>query len=244
MASFVVGSAHDRITRPRGDNDKLAQAALAADSASRRDGLRASPWAGIATSPSRALAENRETLRAFIGTNMLLSLAIFVAVYAAAIALSLPGGAVLTIAGGFLFGWLLGRGRLHRRRDDRRFDRISHCQKRARRSPGGAGGPLAFPLSPGISGGCLQLSVILAARPDFSVLAGQFGAWTARRELRDLCRDHHPWHYPGDFCLRAGRQWPRQRYRGAASCAPILPCQDRDREAKSRAHMRSIRGRF
>jgi uncharacterized membrane protein YdjX (TVP38/TMEM64 family) len=39
---------------------------------------------------------------------MLLSLAIFVAVYAAAIALSLPGGAVLTIAGGFLFGWLVG----------------------------------------------------------------------------------------------------------------------------------------
>jgi uncharacterized membrane protein YdjX (TVP38/TMEM64 family) len=56
------------------------------------------------------LAENRETLRAFIGTNMLLSLAIFVAVYAAAIALSLPGGAVLTITGGFLFGWLLGGG--------------------------------------------------------------------------------------------------------------------------------------
>jgi uncharacterized membrane protein YdjX (TVP38/TMEM64 family) len=54
------------------------------------------------------LAENREALRAFIGTNLLLSLAIFVAVYAAAIALSLPGGAVLTIAGGFLFGWLLG----------------------------------------------------------------------------------------------------------------------------------------
>ena len=54
------------------------------------------------------LAENREALRAFIGTNMLLSLAIFVAIYAAAIALSLPGGAVLTIAGGFLFGWLLG----------------------------------------------------------------------------------------------------------------------------------------
>ena len=54
------------------------------------------------------LAENREALRALIGTNMLLSLAIFVAVYAAAIALSLLGGAVLTIAGGFLFGWLLG----------------------------------------------------------------------------------------------------------------------------------------
>ncbi len=55
-----------------------------------------------------ALAENREALRAFIGANMVLSLAIFIALYIAAVALSLPGGAVLTIAGGFLFGWLLG----------------------------------------------------------------------------------------------------------------------------------------
>lgn len=56
----------------------------------------------------QALAENREALRAFIDANMMLSLAIFVALYAATVALSLPGGAVLTIAGGFLFGWVWG----------------------------------------------------------------------------------------------------------------------------------------
>jgi uncharacterized membrane protein YdjX (TVP38/TMEM64 family) len=55
-----------------------------------------------------ALAENREALRTYIGANMLQSLAIFIAVYAAAVALSLPGGAVLTLAAGLLFGWLLG----------------------------------------------------------------------------------------------------------------------------------------
>src|SRR5262245_36215717 len=54
------------------------------------------------------LAENRETLRAFIDANMVLSLAGFIAIYAATVALSIPGGAVLTIAGGLLFGWLLG----------------------------------------------------------------------------------------------------------------------------------------
>jgi len=37
-----------------------------------------------------------------------LSLAAFIALYAATVTLSLPGGAVLTIAGGFLFGWFLG----------------------------------------------------------------------------------------------------------------------------------------
>lgn len=54
------------------------------------------------------LAGNRETLRAFIEGNLLLALAVFVALYALTVALSLPGGAVLTIAGGFLFGWLVG----------------------------------------------------------------------------------------------------------------------------------------
>lgn len=54
------------------------------------------------------LASNRETLRAFIEGNLPLALAVFVALYAVTVALSLPGGAVLTIAGGFLFGWFVG----------------------------------------------------------------------------------------------------------------------------------------
>jgi len=56
----------------------------------------------------QVLAENREALRAYIGANMVLSLVVFVAIYATAVALSLPGGAVLTVAGGLLFGWLVG----------------------------------------------------------------------------------------------------------------------------------------
>jgi uncharacterized membrane protein YdjX (TVP38/TMEM64 family) len=54
------------------------------------------------------LAENREALRAFIGANMVFSVAAFTAIYAVIVALSVPGGAVLTIAGGLLFGWFLG----------------------------------------------------------------------------------------------------------------------------------------
>lgn len=54
------------------------------------------------------LANNRESLRAFIEGNYALALAAFVALYVVVVALSLPGGAVLTIGGGFLFGWLAG----------------------------------------------------------------------------------------------------------------------------------------
>ena len=54
------------------------------------------------------LIARREALRAAIAGNMPLALLAFMAIYAATIALSLPGGAVLTLAGGFLFGWFLG----------------------------------------------------------------------------------------------------------------------------------------
>lgn len=54
------------------------------------------------------LAANRETLRDLIEGNLPLALVCFVALYAMVVALSLPGGAVLTITGGFLFGWLFG----------------------------------------------------------------------------------------------------------------------------------------
>jgi uncharacterized membrane protein YdjX (TVP38/TMEM64 family) len=55
-----------------------------------------------------ALREHREALSRFVDANSLLAALAFMAVYALAIALSVPGGAVLTIAGGFLFGSLLG----------------------------------------------------------------------------------------------------------------------------------------
>ncbi|HET6376036.1 MAG TPA: TVP38/TMEM64 family protein, partial [Methylocella sp.] len=54
------------------------------------------------------LVENRAALRSYIEDRLFLSLAVFVAVYIGVVALSLPGGAVLTLAGGLLFGWLVG----------------------------------------------------------------------------------------------------------------------------------------
>jgi uncharacterized membrane protein YdjX (TVP38/TMEM64 family) len=49
------------------------------------------------------LQHNREALLGFVGQHPWLAPLLFIAVYAAVIALSVPGGAVLTIAGGFLF---------------------------------------------------------------------------------------------------------------------------------------------
>ena len=56
----------------------------------------------------QALRENREVLMQYVADNAALSVVIFIAVYAATTTLSLPGGAILTIAGGFLFGAVFG----------------------------------------------------------------------------------------------------------------------------------------
>ena len=45
---------------------------------------------------------------AFVAQNALIAALLFMAVYAVATALSLPGGAILSITGGFLFGTLFG----------------------------------------------------------------------------------------------------------------------------------------
>lgn len=54
-----------------------------------------------------ALADNREALLAWVQEQGVLAPLIFIAVYAAAVATSVPGGVVLTVAGGFLFGTVL-----------------------------------------------------------------------------------------------------------------------------------------
>ena len=55
-----------------------------------------------------ALAQNREALIAWRDSNYLVAVLSFMAVYVAAVAFSLPGALILTLAGGFLFGLFPG----------------------------------------------------------------------------------------------------------------------------------------
>lgn len=55
-----------------------------------------------------ALRNNRDALQAAVADNFLLSAMAYVAVYAVAVAVSLPGATILTVTGGLLFGALAG----------------------------------------------------------------------------------------------------------------------------------------
>jgi uncharacterized membrane protein YdjX (TVP38/TMEM64 family) len=54
------------------------------------------------------LRDHREALLTWVQQNGLLAALVYMTVYAVAVAFSLPGGLVLSITGGFLFGTLLG----------------------------------------------------------------------------------------------------------------------------------------
>ena len=55
-----------------------------------------------------ALKENRDNLLAFTEANFVAAVGIFIVAYATVTGLSLPGAAILTLAGGFLFGAVFG----------------------------------------------------------------------------------------------------------------------------------------
>ena len=55
-----------------------------------------------------ALKENRETLRMLVSDNGIVAILAFAAIYAVVVAFSLPGGAIMTLTGGFLFGAIGG----------------------------------------------------------------------------------------------------------------------------------------
>lgn len=56
----------------------------------------------------KTIGLNYEAFQAFISDNLVLALLTYMAIYIVVIALSLPGGLVMTLSGGLLFGWQIG----------------------------------------------------------------------------------------------------------------------------------------
>jgi uncharacterized membrane protein YdjX (TVP38/TMEM64 family) len=98
-----------------------AAAAASAASADRPLALRLAPLAVLALAMAvvfsmgwhkylsfETVGMNYDGLQSFVAQHLVLSLAIYAALYIAVVALSLPGGLIMTLAGGLLFGWQIG----------------------------------------------------------------------------------------------------------------------------------------
>jgi len=56
----------------------------------------------------KTIGLNYAALKGFISANLVVALLLYVLAYIAVVALSLPGGLIMTLAGGLLFGWQIG----------------------------------------------------------------------------------------------------------------------------------------
>jgi len=54
------------------------------------------------------LSQNKATLDAFVQDNFVLAMGTYLIIYIVAVSISFPGASFLTIAGGAIFGWLIG----------------------------------------------------------------------------------------------------------------------------------------
>lgn len=55
----------------------------------------------------QSISEHQSQLQAYVSQNLFTAVAVFFAIYVVVVALSLPGAALLSILGGFVFGWVL-----------------------------------------------------------------------------------------------------------------------------------------
>jgi uncharacterized membrane protein YdjX (TVP38/TMEM64 family) len=56
----------------------------------------------------KTIGLNYEALKSFVQSHFVAAIVLYMLIYIAVVALSLPGGLVMTLAGGLLFGWLTG----------------------------------------------------------------------------------------------------------------------------------------
>ncbi len=172
------------------------------------------------------LARNRDALGAFIDAKLPLALLAFVALYAVTVALSVPGAAVLTLAGGLLFGWLLGGiasviGATLGAVVVFVIARSALSEVLAARA-----GPWLDRFREGFKQDAFSYLLFLRLVPIFPFWLVNLAPGLLGVSFATYLDHHYTRHHSGNFCLFARGQRPRQYYRRAAICPPILPCQD------------------
>ena len=162
------------------------------------------------------IAANRDLLKGYIANNYLLTLLSYMAIYIAAVALSLPGGVFLTLLGGFLFGWLVGGTATVIAATIGATIIFLIAKTSFGETLAARAGPWLGKLREGFQEDGLSYLLFLRLVPLFPFWLVKSRAGAAWRPPANLCRRHVCRHYPRH--LRFFLRWcrPRQRDRCAA----------------------------
>ena len=172
-----------------------------------------SPWWAISPSATAASPLNRwcATARPSIPSSQniaLLAVLGYIGFYIVAVALSLPGAAFLTVAGGFLFGIVVGRLGGGDRRHHRCHPHLSGGANGARRATAATGGPARqSSLRKGFRDDAFSYLLFLRLVPAFPFFLVNLVPAFAGRAARPVRGRDRAWRYSrrGRLCFRRDR---------------------------------------
>ena len=157
------------------------------------------------------LVRHNEAIHAFILAHRIASIAIYIAIYVVAIALSLPGGLVMTMSGGFLFGGLVGGAAAVVGATVGAVILFTIAKSAFGEHLTRWAGPLAEKLAAEFRADAFHYLLFLRLVPVFPFVLINLVAGHRRRAAVDLRRCHRHRDHPGDLHLRVPGCGPRQR---------------------------------
>ena len=172
------------------------------------------------------LANRRAELSALIAEYPALSLLAFIGLYTVIVALSLPGGAVMTIAGGFLFGWLWGGVAAIIAATIGAIVVFLVARSTLGDALAGRAAPWLERLRKGFQEGAFSYLLFLRLVPVFPFWLVNLGARLVGSEPLHLRARDPDRHHPRHFCLFHRRTGSRQLSGRSGGGASILPCQN------------------
>ena len=154
-----------------------------------------------------ALKENRDYLLSFTETHAAVAAALLVLVYVAVTGLSLPGAVILTLAGGFLFGFVWDTRFVNLRATTGATLALLASRYLLRDWVERKFGKWLGPVQQGFANNAFSYLMTLRLIPLFPFFCGESGIRPDSHECRHLCGGDRDWDYPRflRLCLR-GRQ--------------------------------------
>ena len=157
-----------------------------------------------------SLARNQAVLVAWVAAYPIAAAALYMVIYAISVALSLPESAVLTVAGGLLFGTLAGGLLAVIGSATGAIALFLGVRYHLADALAARGGRFLDRVRPGLRARRVQLPAGHPPGAGLPVLAGQPGRGIERDAAVALCRRHGARDHAGDLHLRLDRRWPRR----------------------------------
>ena len=171
----------------------------------------------------KTIGLNYEALKTYIAGHTLLALLAYMLLYIVVVALSLPGGLVMTLAGGLLFGWQLGIPATVVAATIGATILFLAVKSSFGELLAAKAGPSLAALREGFQKNAFNYLLFLRLVPAFPFVVVNLAPALLGVKFQHLCARHVPRYHSGNGCVYDRRRRARQCHRGAERELSRLP---------------------